>query len=111
MHLDWSADGRPAWNVHLVFQQDRPDPAYTGRVLAIQVERAIAATGVGRAPKLRVGGGQVLASVRVKAVDDDDAAYVALCVLDTAVSQVKGFTLGELIARRATIQQATRYDS
>lgn len=108
MHLDWSVDGRPAWTVQLVFEQALADPAYAGRALAIQVERAVAATGVGRAPKVRVGGGQVVAALRVKASGDDDAVYVALCVLDSAVRQVTGFELGELVARKATVQEVSR---
>jgi hypothetical protein len=98
MHLGWSLDERPRWAVALVFQVLGDSP---GRPGAHRLEDAIAVTGKARVPGVRFGGGEVRVTVLVKGADDVEATAAALAVLDSAVRQVPGVVLGDLLSHAA----------
>lgn len=98
MHLGWSLDGRPRWGVTVVFSVASGRP---GRSEAQGLEGAIAGTGEGRAPSVRFGGEQVRVTMLVRGADDIDATATALAVVDSAVRQVPGVILGDLLSHAA----------
>jgi len=105
MHLGWSLDERPRWAVALVFQVLGPSP---GRPGAHRLEDAIVATGKARLPGVRFGGGEIRVTLVVKGADDVDATATALAVVDSAVHQVPGLALGDLLSHAARPRTISR---
>jgi hypothetical protein len=102
LYVQWSRDERPIWQFRSVFDVVRDPEDPPGKLESRQLERMIAATGVGRAPRVRLGGGQAQVAMLVRGDDDVDAFHLGLSVLGVAAAQVPRLRLGELRWRSAT---------
>ena len=92
MHLQWWMDPRPAGRVICVYALVSTPH---GRIGAIDLERALVATGKVRAPKVLASAGMATITANVKADDDTQARADALTIVDVAARAVEGLALGE----------------
>ncbi len=93
-------DERPAWRVRLRYAV-RQGTIRPGRPEVGRLTDALAATGRARGPVVRFGGGEVEVELTVKGVDDVEASFAALAIVDSAAHDVACAALGELLDRAA----------
>jgi hypothetical protein len=100
VYVSWLVDERPAWRVRLRYAVEQ-DGFRPGRPEARGLADAIAATGRARGPAVRFGGGEADVVLTVKGVDDVEASFAALAIVDSAARDVACAALGELLGRAA----------
>lgn len=101
MYVSWWRDDRPVWRLGCAFQVQRNSGPDADEPEGRRLERVLAATGVVRAPQVRLDGGQAQMVLLVRAEDELDASYRGLSTVDVAAAQVPGLTLGALRALAA----------
>ena len=102
MHITWSRDERPVWRFRCVFRVLRQGDDPSARLQSRWLERGIAATGNARAATVHLSADDLQVVMLIRAVDELDAEFRGLCVLDAAAAQVRGVALGELLWRAAS---------
>lgn len=107
VYVAWWLDGRPVWRFRCEFELVRDADGSLGKDECHRLERAVAATGSARWPRVTLTRGRIELELLVRAVDEMAAAYSGLSVVDVAVSQVPEVTLGELLSRSATPARPT----
>ena len=101
VHLGWSADERPRWQVRAVFQLVEAVPGRPGRYEAMRLRSELLATGKVRWVSASIRRGVLELALDVKAEDDQTAMFAGLCILDSAVRHVQDVVLGDLLRRSA----------
>lgn len=101
VYLDWRFDRRPTWRFCCVFKVIRVEDDGAGKVETRRLERVVAATGHARSPRATLRCGQISLVLLLRAVDEPDAVYRGLSVLDAAQRQVAGLQFDELLWRSA----------